>query len=64
MNKVLIVIVIVLAVIGALALFGALGMGAMHASMMGGGAIGWILAVLLLIGAIAAVVFIFGSRRK
>lgn len=64
MNKVFTVIVIILAVVGALALFGALGMGTMHASMMGGGALGWILAVLLLMGIIAAAVFVFGSRRK
>jgi hypothetical protein len=64
MNKALTVIVIILAIIGALALFGALGMGAMHASMMGGGAIGWIVGILLLIGLIAAAVFVFGSRRK
>jgi hypothetical protein len=64
MSKVATVIVIVLAVIGAFALFGALGMGAMHASMMGGGAIGWIIGVLLLIGVIAAAIFIFGSRPR
>ncbi len=64
MGKAITVIVIVLAVIGALALFGALSMGAMHASMMDGGAIGWIIGILLLIGFIAAAIFIFGSRRR
>ncbi|MGH8728916.1 MAG: hypothetical protein ACREV9_12365 [Burkholderiales bacterium] len=66
MNKILTVVVISLAVIGAFALFGALGMGAMHATMMGGmgNGAGWIIGILLLIGIICAAVFILGSRRK